>query len=178
MTALGRQRGAGLAGLARSVITLWALLGGLLLAAVVLVNVISVIGGIAWEPFPGDFEMTEVGVAVAAFAFLPYCQLTGANVTADIFTSKASPRWIGFFAMLASLVALAFSLLLLWRMFFGLLDQKAYGYTTTILQFPHWIAFIPILLSLALLAVAALLTLGDSFGQMARPDGWRAPENA
>lgn len=170
MAASGQEQRAGLSGLARTVITGWALLGGLTLAAVVLINVLSVIGGIFWEPFPGDFEMTEVGVAVAAFSFLPYCQLTGANVTADIFTSKASPRWIGFFSLLASLVALGFSLLLLWRMYFGLLDQKAYGYTTTILQFPQWIGFIPILLSLALLALAALITLGEAARQIAHPN--------
>jgi TRAP-type C4-dicarboxylate transport system permease small subunit len=154
---------AGPSGLARSVITGWALLGGIVLLALVVMNVISVLGSaLLGTPFPGDFEMTEVGVAVAAFAFLPYCQLTGANVTADIFTSGAGPRWIALFALVASIVALGFSLLLLWRMSNGMLDQKAYGYTTTILQFPHWLAFIPILISLALLAIASLITLVDA----------------
>lgn len=152
---------AGLAGLARSVIEAWALAGGLVLSAVVVLNVVSIAGAAAWQPLPGDFELTEVGVAVAAFAFLPYCQLTGANVTADIFTAGASPRWLAAFSLLASVTALAFSLLLLWRMYHGMLDQKAYGYTTTILQFPHWLAFLPILVSLALLAVASLLTLTE-----------------
>ncbi|WP_286132814.1 TRAP transporter small permease subunit [Labrenzia sp. DG1229] len=100
-----------------------------------------------------------MGVAVAVFSFLPYCQLVGANVSADIFTSGASRRMIAFFTLLGSLVALGFALLLIWRMYFGMLDQKEYDYTTTILQIPHWIAFIPILISLALLAVAAFLTL-------------------
>jgi TRAP-type C4-dicarboxylate transport system permease small subunit len=154
---------AGSWGLARSVITGWALLGGIVLLALVVMNVISVLGSaLLGTPFPGDFEMTEVGVAVAAFAFLPYCQLTGANVTADIFTSGAGPRWIALLALVASVVALGFSLLLLWRMSNGMLDQKAYGYTTTILQFPHWLAFIPILISLALLAIASLITLVDA----------------
>lgn len=161
-----RDGRAGPFGLARFVITAWALLGGVVLAAVVLVNVVSVAGAIVWKPFPGDFEMTEVGVAVAAFAFLPYCQLTGANVTADIFTSGASPRWIAAFSLLASIVALGFSLLLLWRMYLGMLDQKAYGYTTAILQFPHWVAFLPILASLALLAVASLITLLEGAREM------------
>lgn len=161
-----RDGRAGPFGLARFVITAWALLGGVVLAAVVLVNVVSVAGAIVWKPFPGDFEMTEVGVAVAAFAFLPYCQLTGANVTADIFTSGASPRWIAAFSLLASVVALGFSLLLLWRMYLGMLDQKAYGYTTAILQFPHWVAFLPILASLALLAVASLITLLEGAREM------------
>jgi len=157
---------AGLPGLARNAITGWALFGGVVLGLVVLINVVSVVGGVVWKPFPGDFEMTEVGVAVAAFAFLPYCQMVGANVTADIFTSGASERTLGIFALLASVVALGFSLLLLSRMYFGMLDQKAYNYTTAILQFPHWVAFIPILISLALLAVASLITLSESINQI------------
>jgi TRAP-type C4-dicarboxylate transport system permease small subunit len=153
----------GPAGAARSIITGWALLGGAILLVLALMNVASVLGSaLIGRPFPGDFEMTEVWVAVAAFMFLPYCQLTGANVSADIFTSGASRRWIATFALAASLVALAFSLILFWRMFFGMLDQRAYHYTTTILQFPHWLAFIPVLASLALLALAALITLAEA----------------
>ena len=148
--------------LAKRVINAWALLGGVLLLAVVLMNVVSVIGGVVWKPFPGDFEMTEIGVAIAAFSFLPYCQLTDANVTADIFTAKASPGLIAKFKKLAALVALIFALLLLWRMFEGMLSQKEYGYMTAILQFPIWLGFVPILISLALLAVAAIITLLDS----------------
>jgi hypothetical protein len=112
---LGSGRGvrAGPIGLARNVIKVWALMGGVSLVAVVAINVISVVGAVVWKPFPGDFEMTEVGVAVAAFAFLPYCQLTGANVTADIFTAGASPRWIAAFTLLGSIIALGFSLVLL-----------------------------------------------------------------
>ena len=62
----------------------------------------------------------------------------------------------------ATELALGFALLLAWRMWEGMLDQREYDYTTTILQFPHWLAFIPILISLALLAVAALMTLGEA----------------
>ena len=159
-------RRAGLIGLARNAISGWALFGGLILSFVVLINVVSVIGGVVWKPFPGDFELTEIGVAVAAFAFLPYCQRAGANVTADIFTAGASYRTLGFFGVLASLVAFGFSLLLLSRMYYGMLDQKAYHYTTAILQFPHWVAFIPILVSLALLAIAAVITLSESIKQL------------
>ncbi|QIE57785.1 TRAP transporter small permease [Pikeienuella piscinae] len=133
-------------------------------------NVVSVVGAAIWVPFPGDFEMTEVGVAVAAFAFLPYCQLTDSNVTADIFTAGASRRWIARFRLLASVVALLFGALLLWRMFAGMESQREYGYTTTILQLPIWLAFIPILISLALLVAAALISINDA-GRAARADG-------
>ncbi|WP_422073329.1 TRAP transporter small permease [Tranquillimonas rosea] len=157
-----REGRSGLAGAAAAVITGWALLGGVALLAVVVMNVVSVVGAIFGHPFPGDFEMTEIGVAVAAFAFLPYCQMTDANVTADIFTQNASPRWIAIFKLAASVVALLFALLLLWRMSVGMSDQREYGYETAILQFPIWVAFIPILISLALLAVASVLTLAET----------------
>ena len=128
--------------------------------AVVVINVVSVVGSAVWgKPFAGDFELTEIGVCIAVFCFLPYCQLTGSNVSADIFTARASAKAIAVMTFFGSLTALVFSLLLLWRMYYGLLDQKNYEYTTTILQFPHWLAFIPILLSLALLAVAAFINL-------------------
>ncbi len=169
MTAHDATLRAGLSGLARIVIEVWALLGGCVLLALVLMNVGSVVASaLISTPFPGDFEMTQVGVAVAAFSFLPYCQMTGANVTADIFTSGVSKRWEAIFALAASLLALGFALLLAWRMWYGMLDQRAYDYTTTILQFPHWVAFIPILISLMLLAVAALMTLSKAAGDAKR----------
>ncbi len=146
----------------------WALLGGLLLLAVVVMNVASVLGTLVGWPVPGDFEMTEMGVAVAAFAFLPYCQLTRANVTADIFTQRAGPRLLAFLSLLGSVIALLFALLMLWRMYDGMLDQKNYSYETSILQIPVWLAYIPILLSLALLVVAALVTLGQDVRRLAK----------
>ncbi|MFT7596355.1 MAG: TRAP-type C4-dicarboxylate transport system permease small subunit [Paracoccaceae bacterium] len=150
---------AGPSGLVSRIITGWALMGGVLLLLVVLMHSWSVIGNQFGMPFPGDFEMTEIGIAVVAFSFLPYCQLTDANVTADIFTSRASPHLIALFSLVASLIALAFSGILLWRMYAGMLDQKAYEYETAILQFPTWMAWIPILISLFLLMIASLVTL-------------------
>ncbi|MDK3075336.1 TRAP transporter small permease [Sedimentitalea sp. JM2-8] len=143
-------------------VTLWALLGGLVLLAVVTINVLSVVGGVVWKPFPGDFELTEIGVAVAVFAFLPYCQLTDANVTADIFTARASPRALALLRAMASLLAFGFAALLVWRMYLGMIDQKTYGYVTAILQVPIWWGFVPILVSLALLVAAALITFFES----------------
>jgi len=162
MTKGAGPRRSGLAGAAARLINLWALLGGVMLLAVVAVNVTSVIGGIVWKPFPGDFELTEIGVAIAAFAFLPYCQLRGANVTADIFTARAPPRLLAAFALFAAAVALGFAALLVWRMSAGMLSQREYGYTTAILSFPVWIGFVPILVSLVLLTAAAAITLADS----------------
>lgn len=151
----------------RRLATLWALCGGVVLLLVVGINMVSVIGTLFGMSFPGDFELTEMGVAVAAFAFLPFCQVSGANVTADIFTAGASPRWVARFTFFGALVAFVFGVILIWRMFHGLMDQRAYDYTTAILAVPIWYAFVPVLASLALLCLAALCTLIEE-GRVAR----------
>jgi TRAP-type C4-dicarboxylate transport system permease small subunit len=99
--------------------------------------------------------------------FLPYCQLSGANVTADIFTARARPRTVALLGMLSALVALAFSTLLLWRMYEGLADYREYVETTTILHIPIWYAYVPALASLALLIAACAGSLREAFA------GWR-----
>ncbi len=42
-------------------------------------------------------------------SFLPYCQLTGANVTVDMFTAGAGPRTVAALGVLSALLALAVS---------------------------------------------------------------------
>lgn len=145
--------------LGEKLISVWALVGGLILLSVVSLNIGSIIGGIMLIHVRGDFELTQIGVAVAVFCFLPYCQLHKHNVTADIFTFWANNKTILLLRIGGAVVALLFSILLLWRMTDGMLDQKKYDYTTAILQFPIWMAFIPILISLCLLAMASIMTI-------------------
>lgn len=154
---------------ARSLITAWALLGGLVLVGVVLVNAWSILAGaVVNKPFPGDFELTEMGAAVAAFCFLPYCQLVGANVSADIFTMRAGPRTVAAMSVLAATVAVVFAAILLWWMSAGLLDYREYEQFTGILEIPIWWAFVPALVSLALLVLASVITLVEALGDLAR----------
>jgi len=145
--------------LGEKLISVWALVGGLILLSVVSLNIGSIIGGIVLIHVPGDFELTQIGVAVAVFCFLPYCQLHKHNVTADIFTFWANNKMILLLRIGGAVIALLFSILLLWRMTDGMLDQKKYDYTTAILQIPVWTAFIPILISLCLLAMASIMTI-------------------
>jgi TRAP-type C4-dicarboxylate transport system permease small subunit len=153
----------------RRAIEVWALLGGLVLTGIAVMSTWSAASGwLFGRPLPGDFEMVEMLVAVSVFMFLPYCQVTGANVTADLFTARAGPRTVALLELLAGVIALGFSLLLLWRMYFGLLDYRQYVETTTILKVPIWYAYLPALASLALLAAAAAVAVRDAFG------AWRA----
>ncbi|WP_223475202.1 TRAP transporter small permease [Oricola indica] len=147
----------------------WAILGGFVLLAVVVFNVASVVAAAVMnKSLPGDFEITELGVAIAAFAFLPYCQIAGLNVTADIFTAAASRFWLAVFSLLGALVALGFGGLLLWRMYYGMLDQRTYETSTAILQIPLWWAYGACLLSLALLVLASFASVVNSLNAMVK----------
>jgi len=138
----------------------WALAGCLVLVCVVVMATVSSVTGYLFAtPFPGDFELTEMCVAIAAYMFLPYCQLTFAHVSADIFTSKAPDGFIRFLSRAGSILAIGFSLLLVSRTYEGLLDYQTYLETTTILQIPIWYAFVPAIFSLALWTVASVITL-------------------
>jgi TRAP-type C4-dicarboxylate transport system permease small subunit len=101
--------------------------------------------------------------------FLPYCQISGANVTADLFTAGASKRTVAVLELLGAVVALAFSVLLLWRMYEGLLDYRQYVETTTILKIPIWYAYLPALASLALLAAAAVASVRGALHRVRHP---------
>ena len=153
--------------LLRRVIELWALGGGLVLLGIALMSTWSATAGLMFgKPLPGDFELVEMFTAIAVFMYLPYCQQTGANVTADLFTAGAGPRMVALLTLLSAVVALLFSLLLLWRMYEGLLDYRQYVETTTILRIPVWYAYIPALASLVLLGLASLISVRDALAEM------------
>jgi len=154
-------------GLLHRAVEWWALAGGLILLAIALLTSWS--AGAGWlfgRPVPGDVELVEILTAVSVFMFLPYCQITGANVTADLFTAKAGPRTVAALELLGCTVALAFSLLLLWRMSEGLADYRKYVETTTILRIPIWWAYVPALASLVLLAAAALQSMRSASARL------------
>ena len=68
---------------------LLALFGGFTLLVMVCVNVISIFGRILFlSPLLGDFELVEMGCAVAIFSFLPLCHLKNGNVIVDFFSSS------------------------------------------------------------------------------------------
>ena len=163
------QAPAGPSGLAGRVIEAWALLGGIVLLGVALMTTWSAFTGWVFsKPLPGDFELTEVLVAIAVFSMLPYCQQTDANVTADIFTAGAGPRAVAGFRLFSALLALGVALVLLWRTWAGMLDYRQFIETTAILKIPIWWAYVPAIASLALLCLACLIVLRDCWRALVR----------
>jgi TRAP-type C4-dicarboxylate transport system permease small subunit len=154
-------------GLLRAIIRIWALLGGLILVGLVVMTGASALSNLAWNrPFSGDYEVVRHFIAIAAFAFLPYCQLTNSNVTVDIFTEGMGTRAKAAMQLLASIAAGMLAALLLWRMWLGMWDYIRYSEYTQVLGIPLWTAYPPILVSLALLLAAAFITAGEAWHAM------------
>lgn len=143
-----------------ALIRYWALLGGLITLLLSIMTALSALSNLFFgKPFAADHELVKHFIAIAIFMFLPYCQLTGSNVTVDIFTEGMSERAKSAMVAFSSLFALAFSALLLRQMYLGLFSYMRFPESTPVLKLPLWTAFPPILLSLGLLIVAALITL-------------------
>ena len=158
--------GAALVGIVRW----WALLGGVLTLGLAAMTAVSaVLNLLTGRPLAYDYELVKHVIAVAIFMFLPYCQITGSNVTVDIFTEGMSARGKNAMAVFSALFAIGFSLLLLVQMTGGFRGYLRFQEVTPVLNLPRWTAFPPILLSLVLLLLAACLTLAASWR------AWRAP---
>jgi TRAP-type C4-dicarboxylate transport system permease small subunit len=148
----------------------WALLGGLLTLALAAMTAASAVSNLlTGRPFAADYELVKHVIAVAIFMFLPYCQLTGSNVTVDVFTEGMSQRARHAMAAFSALFAIAFSLLMLVQMTGGLRSYLRYQEVTPVLNLPLWTAFPPILLSLLLLLLSSCITLTDSWRQLRAP---------
>ncbi|SEA72191.1 TRAP transporter small permease [Rubrimonas cliftonensis] len=124
-----------------------AYLGGAALLALTLATTVSILGralaplGLGVGPIAGIYDLTEIGVAVAVFAFLPWRQLNGGHARVELLTPVLpgpANRAIDLIADLAmTVVAVAGA----WRLWLGLLDKARYGETTLILQVPVWTAY-------------------------------------
>lgn len=126
--------------------TALALVGGLVLTGLMLMSIASIAGRALFnKPLSGDFELVEIGSGLAVFLFLPACQLRGANVIVDFFTTGMSRRgqsWLDAFgALLYTLAAALFA----WRLVFGGLDYLRYGENTMVLGLPLWWSFVLII---------------------------------
>ncbi|MTH76792.1 TRAP transporter small permease subunit [Paracoccus aestuariivivens] len=138
---------------------LFAGIGGLTLLVMMLMTVTSVIlRGVVGKPIPGDFELVEVGSAIAIFCFLPWCQVNGGNVLVDFFTQRSGPRLNHILEAFGDLIYLLITGLLLWRLTHGALEMRQYGEQTMVLRLPIWASFFVILPAMALLVATCAAT--------------------
>ncbi len=160
-----------------------ALAGGLVLIAMAAVTVASVAGramipfGLA--PVRGDFELVEMGCAVAVFAFLPWCQITRAHVTVDVVAARLPPKGHAILGLVGNAALALCAFVVAWRLALGAAEKVPYGSaplrealgvgpppffpeTTYELQVPVWIPFAFATLGAVLFLVTALYTVWRS----------------
>ena len=136
-----------------------ALLGGLTLVIVIVINVVSILSRIIFlNPLVGDFELVEIGSAIAISSFLPICHLKKGNVIVDFITSNLNFKKIAFLDCVSSICYGIVASFFTWRMYFGAHDMFKYQEETMLLQFPIWIPFLPVTFSFGLLSMCCFYT--------------------
>ena len=142
-----------------------ALLGGAVLAALVVMTCISILGrqanslmhmdaiqalapgfaswalGAGIGPIFGDYEITEMGMAFALFCFLPLCQLTVGHARVDVFTSFLGPQSNRILRMLTEIALAGALVLIAWRLQVATQARLGSGQTTYLLEWPVWWAY-------------------------------------
>ena len=143
-----------------------AVFGGIVLFAMSALTGVSVTSRAAFTaPIPGDFELVSIGIGVAVFAFLPYCQITRSNVIVDFFMVRAPTRAKAFCDAIGALFYLVIGSILTWRLILGGLDMYRYSERTMTINFPRWTTFPISILMMMFLVVVIAYTLWRSIAE-------------
>lgn len=153
-----------------------AIVGGLVLVALILLIVTSITGrsliGVGLGPVPGDFELVEIGTAVAVLFFLPWTYLKGGHATVDLLYTHL-PAWARRTVVLVGdLLMLAVWLLLTWKLYDGMMEKKQYMETTFIVQMPLWWGYAACLVGALIGCLAYLARTATLLGLGKEPAGW------
>ena len=154
-----------------------ALAGGAVLLCIIVLTCVSIIGralvpfDIGVGPIRGIYDMTEIGMAAAIFAFLPWAQFNEAHARVDLFQPvmpKSMDRFLDFAFNLAMLVVAAVGT---WRLYLGMQDKLSFGETTLIAQIPVWQGYAASLLgAVGFIMVAAFCVLRSGRRMAGLPD--------
>ncbi len=143
----------------------WALLGGVILIAIVLVTVTNVgaftldrvarIAGGTVSGLPGYEDFVRLAISCAALMLFPYCQLRRGHVAVDLF-ARLTPLAVRKALDRIALVGIAaLALFLAWWMVHGMLETRSDGALSRVLGWPEWPFYVPGVISLVLWAAVA-----------------------
>ena len=135
----------------------FAIAGGLIFVALVIMSVISIVGRKLFAfVVPGDVEILQMSAAVAASTFFAHCHLMHGDVKVDFFTHSWAPRKVALLDACSSLLVALFGALIAWRTWVGAMSLREVGETSAILAWPVWVAQALMVPSFVLLAIAGL----------------------
>jgi hypothetical protein len=155
-------------------------LGAFVLALLAALSVLSIAGrtmsgmGLGLGPVPGDFELVEAGTALAVFCFLPWAHLKRGHAVVDLFWRVYPAPLRRVLEIASDALMLAVWLLLVWRMGVAMLEYRANGEVTFILQFPVWWGYAVSMIPGVLGCVAYGWRLLETLGLATPPEGFEA----
>ena len=136
--------------------------GGLALFAALLVTVASVVSNdLVGRPILGDTEIVEMLMGIAVAAFMPWCQVRGANVIVDFFTMKFPKRVNDAIDAFAYLVFAVIVAVLTWRLVEGTFTQYERERVSMFLKLPQWWGYALASVSAVLWVLVCLRTAWD-----------------
>lgn len=130
--------------LAHAIATALAVAGGAVLLVLIALTCVSIVGralaplDIGIGSIRGIYDLTEIGMAAAIFAFLPWTQLNDAHARVDLLQPVIPGpinRLLDLVFNVAMFLAAVFGT---WRLYLGMLDKRSFGETTLIAQIPLW----------------------------------------
>ncbi len=139
--------------------TVAALAGGLLLVAIALMTVFSVTARTLFgAPLAGEYELVEMGTAVAVSLLLPYGQLRRGNPAVGFATGWLSPSRRAVFDAFGDMLLGVLAVVIAWRLCAGLEEFRRFGSESMVLGIPTWWSMVPMVFGMALLGLACAVT--------------------
>ena len=130
--------------LAETIAAVLAIAGGIVLLIIVILTCVSIAGralvplDLGVGPIRGIYDMTEIGMAAAIFAFLPWAQLNDAHARVDLFQPVIPAVLNRVLDLLFNVAMFAVAAFGTYRLYLGMQDKLSYGETTLIAQIPVW----------------------------------------
>jgi TRAP-type C4-dicarboxylate transport system permease small subunit len=145
-----------------------ALLAGVLLTLITLITCASVVGRNLFDiSIVGDFELTGLLCGAAIANFMPWCQVSRANIIVDFFTAQAPARTNAALDRIGALLLALVMALLAWRTVVGGWHAWGNHSSSMLLEFPDWLVYFSMVPALMLTACIALW----------QSLGWDSPES-
>jgi TRAP-type C4-dicarboxylate transport system permease small subunit len=156
---------------------LLAMAGGAVLIVLIVLTCVSIAGrallpfNLGVSPIRGIYDYTEIGMAMAIFAFLPLAQLREAHARVDLFGAMMPQALNLFLDLLFNIAMLAVAAIGTWRLWLGMQDKLRFGETTLIAQIPVWQGYAAGLVGAAGFVIVAAFCVIRSLRRLAgKPD--------
>ena len=151
--------------------------GGIVLLVLVALTCVSIAGrafvplDIGIGPIRGIYDYTEIGMAAAIFAFLPWAQLQDAHAKVDLFQA-AMPEGVNrLLDLIFNIGMTVIAVYGTWRLYLGMVDKRRFGDITPIAELPLWLGYAACLAGGAgFILVAAFCVLRSARRLAGRPE--------